>query len=123
MLRNQQGILSKLKITTRLTSIKTHTGVLHTGKSTLFDSIGKYDVRTQTTQTWSQHGQTPGEPIFVAADPTGDEDAGVLLSVVLDGIAGKSYLLVLDARTMKEVGRAHVDGVVGFGFHGTHVSC
>jgi len=50
------------------------------------------------------------------------EDDGVLLSVVLDGPAGKSYLLVLDAQTMTEVGRAQLDGVVGFGFHGTHVS-
>ena len=50
-----------------------------------------------------------------------DEDRGVLLSAVLDGIGGRSYLLCLDARTMREVGRADVDGVVGFGFHGCHV--
>jgi torulene dioxygenase len=101
-------------------------GVLHTGKSTLFDSIVKYDVSSQTAKMWSKHGHTPGEPIFVA-DPTGmgeeDEDAGVLLSVVLDGVGGKSYLLVLDARTMEEIGKAKVPGVIGFGFHGTHVPC
>ncbi|OAX85540.1 hypothetical protein ACJ72_00078 [Emergomyces africanus] len=51
-----------------------------------------------------------------------DEDDGVLLSVVLDGLKGKSYLLVLDAKSMKEVGRAEVAGPIGFGFHGTHVS-
>ena len=51
-----------------------------------------------------------------------DEDDGVLLSVVLDGPAGKSYLLVLDAKTMTEMGRADVRGVIGLGFHGTHVS-
>jgi torulene dioxygenase len=107
-------------------SLKKHRfvyGVLHTGKSTLFDSIVKYDVRSQTAETWSKHGHTPGEPIFVA-DPASvedDEDSGVLLSVVLDGVAGKSYLLVLDAKTLQEVGKAHVDGVIGFGFHGTHV--
>lgn len=55
-------------------------------------------------------------------DPAGRaEDDGVLLSVVLDGDRGKSYLLCLDARDMTEVGRAEVDGVVGFGFHGEHV--
>jgi torulene dioxygenase len=101
-------------------------GVLHTGKSTLFDSIVKYDVSSQTAKMWSKHGHTPGEPIFVA-DPTGtgeeDEDVGILLSVVLDGVGGKSYLLVLDARTMEEIGKAKVPGVIGFGFHGTHVPC
>lgn len=106
-------------------SLKKHRyvyGVLHTGKSTLFDSIVKHDLSDHSATTWSRHGHTPGEPIFVG-DPAGEgEDQGVLLIVVLDGIKGKSYLLVLDARTLEELGKAHVDGVVGFGFHGTHVS-
>ena len=75
---------------------------------------------TQEPVFWREKGQSPGEPIFVA-DPRageGEEDKGVLLSVVLDGYKGKSYLLVLDARTMKEVGRAAMRGAVGFGFHG-----
>jgi torulene dioxygenase len=38
------------------------------------------------------------------------EDDGVLLSVVLDGMRGKSYLLCLDARNLSELGRANVDG-------------
>ncbi|KAF1811712.1 hypothetical protein P152DRAFT_482743 [Eremomyces bilateralis CBS 781.70] len=72
---------------------------------------------------WSQYAHSPGEAIFIA-DPEGTaEDDGVLLSVVLDGIKGYSYLLVLDAKTMTEVGRAELgEGrCVGFGFHGTHV--
>lgn len=97
-------------------------GVTDTGKSTFFDGLIKYDVEARTSTIWSVFGQSAGEPIFVADPRAEDEDAGVLLSVVLDGIAGKSYLLVLDAKTMTEVGRAKVDGVVGFGFHGTHVS-
>lgn len=37
------------------------------------------------------------------ADPEStDKDGGVLLSVVLDGIGGHSYPLVLDAKTMME---------------------
>ncbi|PMD26970.1 hypothetical protein NA56DRAFT_697118 [Hyaloscypha hepaticicola] len=97
--------------------------VLHTGISTLFDSIVKYDVSSQTAKTWSQNGHTPVEPVFVAdpASQVDDEDAGVLLSVLLDGIKGMSYLLILDAKTLVEVGKAHVNGVIGFSFHGTHV--
>ncbi|KAF7513895.1 hypothetical protein GJ744_006509 [Endocarpon pusillum] len=96
-------------------------GMIDTGKSTFFDGLVKYDIETHKDIRWSYHGQTAGEPIFVADPESEDEDGGVLLSVVLDGVGGKSYLLVLDAKTMKEVGRASVDGVVGFGFHGTHV--
>ncbi|ETI23983.1 hypothetical protein G647_05790 [Cladophialophora carrionii CBS 160.54] len=97
-------------------------GISDTGKSTFVDGLVKYDAETHATLRWSVHGQSPGEPIFVADPQSEDEDGGVLLSVVLDGPGGKSYLLVLDAKTMTEVGRAHVDGAIGFGFHGLHVS-
>ena len=57
-------------------------------------------------KVWFEDGCTPGEPIFVA-DPDGkDEDDGVLLSVVLDDYQKRSMLVCLDARTMKEIGRA-----------------
>ena len=88
--------------------------------STLFDCLVKYDMETHTASYFSIQGHSPGEPIFVP-DPNGTaEDDGVLLSVVLDGYAEKSYLLVLDARAMKEVGRASMECVVGFGFHGAY---
>jgi len=100
-------------------------GVTDTGASTFFDGIIKYDLadpENVTTKSWSRHGQSAGEPLFIA-DPArpDEEDGGVLLTVVLDGTQGKSYLLVLDAKDLTELGRANVDGVVGFGFHGTHV--
>jgi torulene dioxygenase len=43
------------------------------------------------------------------------------LSVVLDGFKETSYLVCLDARTMKEIGRANCGVPVGFGFHGAHI--
>lgn len=97
-------------------------GLIHSGKSSLFESIVKLNVQDQTAIYWQKHGHTAGEPIFVP-NPHGDgsEDDGVLLTVVLDGPEGKSYLLVLNARDLKELGRAHVDGIIGFGFHGTFV--
>ena len=97
-------------------------GVTDRGSSTFFDGLGKFDCKTQTTIFWQQHAQTAGEPIFVRnPQGTGDEDDGVLLSAVLDGYKGKSYLLCLNAKDMTELGRAHLDSVIGFGFHGTHV--
>ncbi|CEO60624.1 hypothetical protein PMG11_05241 [Penicillium brasilianum] len=91
------------------------------GEATLTDGIMKFDCETQETRLWAHHGHSPGEAIFVA-DPAGvSEDDGVLLSVVLDGLAGNSYLLCLDAHDLTELGRASIKGVVGFGFHGQHV--
>ena len=96
-------------------------GVSDTGASTFIDGLLKYDTHTHKTMTWRHHGQTPGEPIFVP-DPEGKgEDEGILLSVVLDGTRGKSYLLVLDARNLTEIGRASMNSVVAFGFHGIHI--
>lgn len=96
-------------------------GVSDTGASTFVDGVTKYDTHTHKKITWHYHGQTPGEPIFVP-DPEGnEEDEGVLLSVVLDGTKGKSYLLVLDARNLKEMGRASMESIMAFGFHGNHI--
>ncbi|KAL4890054.1 putative dioxygenase [Aspergillus ambiguus] len=95
--------------------------VVGRGKSTFFDGIVKFDSETREVKFWHEQAQSPGEPIFVP-DPKGRaEDAGVLLSVVLDGMTGRSYLLCLDARSITELGRAQVDGPIGFGFHGQHI--
>lgn len=94
-------------------------GVCDRGLSTFFDGLVKYDMEVHIPTYWSMEGQNPGEPIFVAEPQGTDEDDGVLLSVVLDGFTEKSYLL-LDAKNMKEVGRASMECVVGFGFHGIY---
>jgi torulene dioxygenase len=95
--------------------------VVGRGKSTFLDGIMKFDSKTKKALFWDEHAQSPGEPIFVV-DPKGEtEDSGVLLSVVLDGMTGRSYLLCLDAKNLSELGRAQVGGPIGFGFHGQHV--
>lgn len=87
-------------------------------KSSFMDGIAKFDNLLQTSIFWEHEGHTPGECIFIA-DPQGsDEDDGVLLSVVLDGYVERSYLLVLRAKDLTEVGRAEVPGPVAFTFHG-----
>lgn len=93
------------------------------GRSTLVDSILKTDTVDRRVLQWNNpHGHTPGEAIFVARPGATKEDDGVLLSVVLDGIGSKSYLLCLDAQTMREVGKAEMDFAVSLGFHGVHTT-
>ncbi|KAJ6256074.1 hypothetical protein Dda_9166 [Drechslerella dactyloides] len=88
-------------------------------KSAWVDGIVKYDTETRKATYWEQHGHSPSEPIFVANPNGTDEDDGVLLTVVLDGSAEKSYLLMLDAKNLTEIARAEMETVVSFGFHGT----
>ena len=48
---------------------------------------------------------------------------GVLLSVILTtGESRGAYLLVLDAKTLKEIGRAETDARIGRDTHGMFVS-
>ncbi|TMK72233.1 MAG: carotenoid oxygenase family protein [Actinobacteria bacterium] len=82
------------------------------------DRIVKADVVERRSTVWSEEGCFPGEPVFVAAPDADDEDEGVLLSVVLDGRAGNSFLLALDARSLNELARAEVPHHIPFGFHG-----
>lgn len=95
-------------------------GVADRLKSSFMDGLVKFDNVTQTSIFWEVEGHTPGEAIFVA-DPAGkEEDDGVLLTVVLDGYVERSYLLVLSAKDLSEVGRAEMDGPMAFAFHGAY---
>ncbi|KAI1765192.1 carotenoid oxygenase [Hypoxylon sp. FL1150] len=108
------------------------------GFSSLLDSLVKTDLVTREAVFWDNpRGHSPGEAVFVPRpkrrggekedekdlEKEGEdegEDDGVLLSVVLDGVNKKSYLLCLDAKTMKELGRAECDFAIAVGFHGLH---
>ncbi|KAI8668418.1 hypothetical protein NCS55_00867500 [Fusarium keratoplasticum] len=92
------------------------------GLGTIVDALVKTDVITRGALIWSgPEGHTPGEPVFVPRPGAEDEDDGVVLSVVVDGVTETTYLLCLDGKTMEELGRAEADFAIGMGFHGVHV--
>jgi beta,beta-carotene 9',10'-dioxygenase len=93
-------------------------GVGISSEGSWLDRIVKADVVERASKTWEERGSFPGEPVFVAAPDAEAEDEGVLLSVMLDGERGGSYLLVLDARDLSELARAEVPHHIPFGFHG-----
>lgn len=62
-----------------------------------------------------------GEQVFVAAPTATGEDEGVVLSIVLNADKGNSFLLVLDAETFPESGRAEVPHHIHFGFQGPFI--
>jgi carotenoid cleavage dioxygenase-like enzyme len=83
-----------------------------------FDSLVKIDVGDGSALRWREEGCYPGEPVFVAAPSADAEDDGVVLSVVLDARAERSFLLVLDASSFEELARAEAPHRIPFGFHG-----
>lgn len=86
-----------------------------------FDRLVKLDLDGGGSQSWQEQGCYPGEPVFVAAPDTADEDAGVILSVVLDTRRRVSFLLILNSRTFEELARAEAPHHIPFSFHGNYL--
>jgi carotenoid cleavage dioxygenase-like enzyme len=82
------------------------------------ERIVRVDLGDRSSISWAQPDCYPGEPVFVARPDAEQEDDGVLLSVVLDASLGTSFLLVLDARDLRELARAQAPHHIPFGFHG-----
>ncbi|XP_067348019.1 carotenoid-cleaving dioxygenase, mitochondrial isoform X2 [Channa argus] len=83
------------------------------------DSVLKMDLKDKTLKVWYQKGFYPSEPVFVPSPDAVEEDDGVILTVVLTPSQDKgTFLLVLDAKTLEEVGRANVPVNMPYGFHG-----
>ena len=76
-------------------------------------------TRDMTTK-WGEPGCYPGEPVFVPSPEATGEDDGVVLSVVLNARTGRSFLVVLDAVSFEELGRAEAPHHIPFGFHGQY---
>jgi beta,beta-carotene 9',10'-dioxygenase len=84
------------------------------------DRLVKVDVRDGSRSEWRAEACYPGEPVFVREPGAEAEDAGVVLSVVLDANAARSFLLVLDAGSFEEIARAEAPHHIPFGFHGQY---
>lgn len=69
-------------------------------------------------KTWSLDSHYPGEMFFIPRPGAEAEDDGVLVTVVFDGELKKSYLLLLDGQTFKEINRSYLPKFVPFSFHG-----
>ncbi|XP_060902015.1 carotenoid-cleaving dioxygenase, mitochondrial-like [Labrus mixtus] len=84
------------------------------------DTLLKMDLNGKQMKVWERTGLYPSEPIFVPSPNATEEDDGVVLSVVITPNKDKStFLLVLDAQTFEELGRAAVPVNIPYGFHGT----
>ena len=87
----------------------------------VFDALVKLDVESKNeAAVWDIPCTSPSEPIFVPKPDASDdeEDDGVVLSVVLEQRTKRSFLLILDAKTFKELARAYLPVHIPLSFHG-----
>lgn len=83
------------------------------------NALVRVDVSTGESRRWEELGVFSGEPVFVSR-PGGDgEIDGVVLSLCLDTVGERSFLLVLDG-DLTELARAPLPHIVPFGFHGSY---
>lgn len=84
------------------------------------DSEGLYKINTETAQVleWAEKGCNAGEPVFVPSPGAHDEDDGLILSIVSNHTT--SFLLILDAKSFKEIARATAPHVIPEGLHGQY---
>ncbi|XP_019637828.1 PREDICTED: carotenoid isomerooxygenase-like [Branchiostoma belcheri] len=69
---------------------------------------------------WYKPNHYVSEPSVVPNPEGKDEDDAVVLSAVFDAVLGKSYLLILDAKTIKPINTAYMPTYIPFGFHGKY---
>ncbi|KAH6919862.1 hypothetical protein HPB50_029150 [Hyalomma asiaticum] len=83
--------------------------------------VSKLDVATGDWLRWERQGWFPSEPVFVARPGGVEEDDGVVLSSLLhEDDEKKLALVVLDAKTLKELALAEFDcpSEIPADFHG-----
>jgi beta,beta-carotene 9',10'-dioxygenase len=95
-------------------------GVNKNHRKGFFNQLIKIDIKSQKSKTWFADHQYPSEPVFIAKPGSTREDDGVVVTIVLDAEKGFSYLLVLDAGSFEEIGRAVVEQPILIGYHGTY---
>lgn len=92
-----------------------------TGTPDFYDRLVKLDVESGASKLWHEPGCYMAEPRFVAKPDGRDEDEGVVLTIVLDSNNNHSFLLILDAGSFREIGRASIPHVVPYGLHSIYV--
>jgi carotenoid cleavage dioxygenase-like enzyme len=87
----------------------------------IWNTIVKADLNSKQRTEWCEEYCFPSHPVFVSSPHHEGNDAeheGIVLSVVLDSKFDRSFLLFLDANTMREIARVDMPHAVPFALHG-----
>ncbi|XP_032925240.1 beta,beta-carotene 15,15'-dioxygenase isoform X1 [Catharus ustulatus] len=84
--------------------------------------IAKFNTQTKEMLHWGQDDCWPSEPVFVPSPDAKEEDDGVVLTcVVKTDPKDPPFLLVMDAKTFTELGRATVNVEMHMDLHGMFI--
>jgi len=97
------------------------TGFLENGLTK--NSLCKGDIVTRKTTLWNAGDNfCCSEPVFIQSPDGHDEDDGIIVASVCSFTKDKQdYMIVLDAKTFKELGRASVSVQITPTTHGTFI--
>ncbi len=110
------------KVSTKPYSVVYGAGAEPAHPNNFLNRLVKVNIKERRVAEWREENCYPGEPVFVSSPEAEREDEGVVLSVVLNAHTHRSFLLVLDAASFEEKGRAEVPHHIPFGFHGHYFS-
>ncbi|TRY93274.1 hypothetical protein DNTS_021650 [Danionella cerebrum] len=81
--------------------------------------IVKFDAQTKQQIEWTEGNGFASEPVFIPRPDGVEEDDGVVLAVVINAQPRQGgFLLILDAKSFKEVARASLDVDFHMDMHG-----
>uniref|UniRef100_A0A8D0BZ10 Beta-carotene oxygenase 1 n=1 Tax=Salvator merianae TaxID=96440 RepID=A0A8D0BZ10_SALMN len=84
--------------------------------------IVKFDILTRKSLHWVEEHCWPAEPVFVPSPDAKEEDDGIILSTIVTTDPQKfPFLLILDAKTFKELARAVVSVDLHLDLHGIFI--
>ncbi|KFP90818.1 PREDICTED: beta,beta-carotene 15,15'-monooxygenase [Apaloderma vittatum] len=84
--------------------------------------VAKFNIQTKEMLQWGEDNCWPSEPIFIPSPDAKEEDDGIVLTCILTSNPKEPpFLLVLDAKTFKELGRALVDIEMHLDLHGMFI--
>ncbi len=81
-------------------------------------AIIKTNYCTNEVSYWYKENYFPSEPTFVPSKNSKSEDDGHILFTAVHGITKKSYLIIVDPKTMESIEEVEIPGVVTFTTHG-----
>jgi torulene dioxygenase len=86
-------------------------------------TLGQHSVgKKSSAQVWMEKYCYPSEFIPSPSNySTGEEDDGVVLSQVYDGVRKETFLLVLDGKSMLEIARYYTGIRCPISFHGDYI--
>uniref|UniRef100_A0AAQ5ZC31 Beta-carotene oxygenase 1 n=1 Tax=Amphiprion ocellaris TaxID=80972 RepID=A0AAQ5ZC31_AMPOC len=91
-------------------------------ESAVAKQVAKFDTETKNMVYWSEENCLPSEAVFIPRPNGESEDDGVVLVAVVNRNPGQSsFMLILDAKTFKEVARANVNGELHKDVHGVFI--